>query len=634
MTTVPRTYGLHIAPRLAGGLKRAVLAPLLADPPVTDAPVSTLAPRALVPGGAVLAASEHVPAHHRPPTRRRQRVLHALRPTENKIIFLVVLTLHLAIGVYVSLIHSLNLTDALARVSSANFIVHSRDPHLGAVGFVFGPLPALVMAPFVWLAEIFPALLTRAFLGNILSALCTAGGAVLVRSILRDLGVGRSVSLVLVVAFAAHPLVLFYGGSGMSELMVVFLLLVAARGLLRWMEGLAGPQALFGVGLSLGGAYLVRLEALGACLSVLVLVPVVTLVKRARHPQRLAFALNDLVLVGGPVVLLVGGYAVVSKLIVGTWSDAASSDYGNNAQVGLGLDSILDRVGATPAARLQYVADQVTGIQPQLLALLAGALLISVARRDARVVGVIAVFGSVLTVNAVLLSRESTFGWLRFTITAVPLAVLLGGILASRARLPRVGGRGWRPRRHPELGRGPLDFLVADRAAAWVGGALAVLALALAVPSTYDTLRNDRLAPQEAGPMRAFFEPENASQSDLNTIDDFAVQRSVAAYLDAKDLPDGSVVTDAASAYAVILASDDPSQFVATPDRDFEQVLADPQRFDAQYMLLIPPDGANFDALNSLYPTLYADGAGLGVLERTFTRDGDPTIWRLYRLQP
>jgi hypothetical protein len=64
------------------------------------------------------------------------------------------------------------------------------------------------------------------------------------------------------------------------------------------------------------------------------------------------------------------------------------------------------------------------------------------------------------------------------------------------------------------------------------------------------------------------------------------VNRQVAADLDAMALPEGAVLTDAAYAFGVVLASDRPKQFVITPDRDFAAVLSDPAAHGVRYLLL------------------------------------------------
>ncbi len=570
-------------------------------------------------------------ARRRGPRRaaRRRRLLAVLRPTEAKLLFLLALAGYLTLGWYLTLRNSTDFGDALSRVSQAHFVLRSRDPHLGAIGFVFGPLPALLMLPFTWIGELWHPLLERGFLANVQSSLASAGAVVVLRGLLRDLGVGMVVRLALLLAFALHPLMLYYGGSGMSEPLMVLLLLVATRWLLRWIDGNGGHHSLTVVGIALGGAYLTRLEAVGACLAVPVLVPLVTVVRRWGSSERWHYARNDLALVAGPIVLCAAGWAVITKLIVGVWLGYASSSYGNLAQVAGASDGITDRGGATPGARLSYVAAQVDGLQPYLIPLVAAALLVGVMRRDARLLGAVAALGSVLTVTTVTWVDGKTFGWVRFSFVAVPFAVVLAGLVASRSRRPSRR-RGWVPPPSDAYRPGPFAARWPDRLLGWTAGVAAVAAVALALPASADLLRDRNLSPQESGPLQALLEPDTARREDLLSLRSFQTERTVAAYLDGLRLPAGAVLTDAGSAFGVILASRRPHQFVATPDRDFERVVAAPARFGALYLLV--PREPGFDALLATYPTLYDDGAGLATLSREFTQTGNGFTWRLYRL--
>jgi hypothetical protein len=106
-----------------------------------------------------------------------------------------------------------------------------------------------------------------------------------------------------------------------------------------------------------------------------------------------------------------------------------------------------------------------------------------------------------------------------------------------------------------------------------------VLALTLlAIPATLVTLHRPTLAREES----EWFTADGAART-RNLAE---VNATVAADLDALHLPVGAVLTDAAYAFGIVLASDDPDQFVITPDRDFAAVVADPAGHHVRYLLL------------------------------------------------
>jgi hypothetical protein len=96
-------------------------------------------------------------------------------------------------------------------------------------------------------------------------------------------------------------------------------------------------------------------------------------------------------------------------------------------------------------------------------------------------------------------------------------------------------------------------------------------------------------------------------------------------------LPDGSVIVDVAVGFPIVLQSSHPRQFVITPDRDFERILADPATFSVRYLLV--PSGAGYsslDAVGRAYPGLFNEGAGFARLVAEF--GSGALAWRLYEI--
>ena len=63
--------------------------------------------------------------------------------------YLVALVVYLGVGYWLQVRHGFILGDALSRVSAAQGVLFSRDPHLAAIGFIFTPLTAMVQIPAV-----------------------------------------------------------------------------------------------------------------------------------------------------------------------------------------------------------------------------------------------------------------------------------------------------------------------------------------------------------------------------------------------------------------------------------------------------------------------------------------------------
>jgi hypothetical protein len=117
----------------------------------------------------------------------------------------------------------------------------------------------------------------------------------------------------------------------------------------------------------------------------------------------------------------------------------------------------------------------------------------------------------------------------------------------------------------------------------------------------------------------------------------FDTDREVAAFLDAKRLPAGSVVVDSGSGFAVIVASANPRQFIITSDRDFHGAVIDPVGHHVQYLLL-NRGPSQYDEIAATWPDLAAGTpkafwAGRAV---AFRSGGQPGAheWTLWQVEP
>src|SRR5215471_835428 len=170
-----------------------------------------------------------------PPERRETPGRRLRRRTARWLIFGLPLALYLAVGVLLAFHYDSFNGDAQARVANAYYVLFSRDPHVAAIGFVWNPLPSLSVLPLLSLKTLWPPLATRAFAGNIMSALFMAGAVYQIDAMLRDLKLNVGVRYALVAIFAFNPMIVYYGANAMSEGIFIFFLVVATRYLARWM---------------------------------------------------------------------------------------------------------------------------------------------------------------------------------------------------------------------------------------------------------------------------------------------------------------------------------------------------------------------------------------------------------------
>jgi hypothetical protein len=211
--------------------------------------------------------------------------------------------------------------------------------------------------------------------------------------------------------------------------------------------------------------------------------------------------------------------------------------------------------------------------------------------------------------------------------------VAAGTYARPSARAARLAAEWARRESIPTLSAAGSLAAAATRATA--RGFLIVLTLALlatSVPTGLATVQAGDLAREEAPAIKGLAATVPADMPSERH--QYRVARDVATYLDARDLPDGSVVIDVALGFWVVLQSDRPKQFVITPDRDFESVVADPVAFGAKYLLVSPSAGmGSLSLITRTHPGVYENGAGIATLEHEFTSPGGAQhTWRLYRI--
>jgi len=195
-------------------------------------------------------------------------------------VFFASLVLYLAVGYWLQVRHGFIIGDALSRVSAAQTVLFSRDPHLAAIGFIFTPLTAMVQIPAIAISPLWPDMAERAFSGTIMSSMFMAGAVVQVFGMGADRGLPRAYSVAIAMLFAVNPMIVFYGSNGMSEAPFIFFMSWAVRRLIMWMLDDDVHHLIVAGGIAMGLAYLTRYDAV-ACIAAAGLLVGVTTYLRA-----------------------------------------------------------------------------------------------------------------------------------------------------------------------------------------------------------------------------------------------------------------------------------------------------------------------------------------------------------------
>lgn len=547
--------------------------------------------------------------------------------SDQAVVFALAVSLYLVIAAVLVFGGNALANDGVSRVAAANRILFSRDPHLAAIGFVWSPLPNLVLLPLVSFKFLWPALVQKAFAGNIASSLFMAGAVWQLLGFLQDIGVKRAMRLALTACFALQPMIVLYAANSMSEAELIFFLLFVVRYLTRWLKtNESAPLVVTGLGLGL--AYLTRYEAAAAALAVLFVVAIASYLRNeGRRSSRLSLAACDCLIACTPFAVAFVIWALVSWLITGVPFQQFSSAYGNVAQLqaqgllhpGLGQEILWARQGLT----------WMLALEPFVAALALICVIRSLSRRDGIMLTPALVLTAVVAFMYWAYSTGMILRSLRYFIVVIPLAVVMVGITVAPTRNTNLSGK-------PRPARRFRRSVRARSARGVVVAAVSVLVLAAGLPAGTLAVLSPASNESDAYPLQALLNRGTLTADQQLASKRWMTDRSVAAYIDALHPGRGSVLVDDFLGFAVVVGSEHPDEFVITSDRDFESILADPAQAGVRY-LLVPPDRqlGSLDALNRAHPHLYDNGGGIATLVREFDDVSDVGLnWRLYSVTP
>lgn len=499
---------------------------------------------------------------------------------------------YLAFGIWIALELGV-IGDTLARTANAHFVLFGRDPHLGAIGFVWNPLPSLLSIPLVALKELWPPLVERGIAASVVSAVFGGISVVYMIRILRRLLVKDWARRFAVIGFATNPAVVYYSANGMTEMMLIASLLAALDGLLAYLKDRRA------VDLVKSGAWLVvgfgaRYETVPWAMFVVIVLAIgLTRVQPRDLPEQRhrEWVSGFSIVLLAPLAYAISTWLFLNWAIMGDALYFLTSSYGNASQTAI---SAYDQNSATaasgdPIRTLRFGLQQIWLWPPVVLAIAGGFIqgIRGSRERNAWALMLFAALVSIPLFQLLMVFQGASAGWVRFFLPMIPFGYLM---IVYSVRMIRT--RSFR------------------RAAG-------LLAIAVLVSGHYFTYQ----ALQPSSPL---------AQEDLSRHRNDGL---VASYLDERD---GVVLTDTFLSYPIVLQSADPEGFLVTSDRQFPKVVEDPAT-EVDAILVPEPTGlGQYDAINSTYPSLWAEGAEWAELVTEFEtpyEDASPgSRWRLYEV--
>ncbi|GAA4122594.1 hypothetical protein GCM10022215_28540 [Nocardioides fonticola] len=503
------------------------------------------------------------------PIRRRDREAQAVqavgrrpsdierRPWESAAVFALFALAYTAIGGWLVVQRHVVGFEALDRLNRTLMVWHNDPPKLAAVGFDHAPLSTLLLAPLT----VVPALARSLWVVPLASALFAAGTMTSLNTLLRRALLPAPLRAGVLLALGANPLVVWYAASGAREFVWLSFAVAGIGALVAWyvtadvrfvmIAGLCfavgtltgyGTLAFFGIGVALVAGVLGRLGA-GS---------------DEVEGTTVGFAT--------PAVYVVALWTAFNLLLLG---DPIAWVTGQHQSTGLPAGEIL---GAT----LRLVVDGA----PLALVVLPALVVVGVARRNALALGLAGML-------AVAIAAPAVAAWLHLTDEPLHLRNAVAVLL-----LAVVGGV-WLARALEEQGR-----LVA-------GGLVA--ALLVSIPWTFHTMRTYPYQDLESVAVAAVTDGDQEGATAMSgAAVGIADEQEMAAWIRAHVTRRGSILTDNAQTFGVMLLTGRPDLFddrVDAGDAAWSAAAHDPA---GHVDLLLLSRDTSRDLLSRLYPAAAA----------------------------
>ncbi len=142
------------------------------------------------------------------------------------------LVVYLVLGYYLIFIRNAYATDGLARLVSAWLVFQGRQVKLATIGFVWPPIPSLLIIPFAAI----PAFVQSMMAPIIVSGLCSVFSLIILGYLSAACGINQRLQVLVILLFALNPLILIFAINGMSEAVLVVTSLAAVFWLVRFYQ--------------------------------------------------------------------------------------------------------------------------------------------------------------------------------------------------------------------------------------------------------------------------------------------------------------------------------------------------------------------------------------------------------------
>jgi hypothetical protein len=464
------------------------------------------------------------------------------------------------------------INDELNRIADAVYVTVGRDPHLGAIGFYWPPLPQLLNCIFVPILEPFGRTIMA---GPVETAFCMAFTIPVLAKIGSSLRVGRWTTFAACLVFALTPVAIYNSTNGMSEAAFFLTGSIMMLGFLRYIRSHStGDMILLGAGMS--AFILTRLEG-PFVVAVLVFVASFEW-HNLRSLKSLRQSAWTALLLALPPYACFGFWVLAQWILLRNPLFFLQQNAGGTPPTNAAW---LPKAASEPFAAFPWALHWVLVLGIPLYILLAGILVRPFSDRTRGSIGIVGAMGAILAIQIYSVGWLHGYGDPRYFSMAVPFGFVAAFWLFARSpdtsdrSLPPASAQPW-----------SATYESSGPRVVWNAVLIAVLVVNAGTGSWTMSSGTTTAAEHECvffqggvaqilpflgrggnSKTKAYCPPDGNGLAAFQSIDHI---------LDDRLRPSDRVLADNASMFAADLFTRHPDQFIVRNDRDWEKISANP----------------------------------------------------------
>jgi len=340
-----------------------------------------------------------------------------------------VFLLECAAGYYYNVFVGYYHEDGISRVANAFYVLYSRNPHLGAIGFVWNPLPSFVDLFFLALYPWIPAMATKGIAGLLMCAIFAAATASFVAHAFVKRGLPRWSAVAFPLLFSLNPMIFLFGFNGMSDAPFMFFVILTIVCFLNWLDtNKTGDLAI--ASFALAFSFWCRYEAVPFGFSMILGSAIaVMLIQKHNHPSneggfhsKWSRAEGIFLVIAIPFFYSAALWILANATIMNNPLYFLNGEYTNAAQIEGHLNNPLyASMLGNLANTLIFASKKVLIFSAPLLSVLILRLLNRrIFRWDTLIL--FGMFASIPMLQILMLFKGMSLGWLRYFIYVLPVS--------------------------------------------------------------------------------------------------------------------------------------------------------------------------------------------------------------------